>query len=34
MIGRSLRQLEAKGLIKVERGRIVIVDRSGLEKLV
>ncbi len=34
IIGRSLRQLEAKGLIKVERGRIVIVDRSGLEKLV
>jgi CRP/FNR family transcriptional regulator len=34
MIGRSLRQLEARGLIKIERGRIVIVDRQGLEKMV
>ncbi|MBI5301283.1 MAG: Crp/Fnr family transcriptional regulator [Chloroflexi bacterium] len=34
MIGRSLRQMESKGLIKTERGKIVIVDRKGLEKLV
>ena len=34
MIGRSLRQLEARGLIKTERGRIVILDREGLERLV
>jgi len=34
MIGRSLRQLEARGLVKVERGRIVILDRDGLGKLV
>lgn len=34
MIGRSLRQLETRGLVKIERGRIVIVDRAGLEKLV
>lgn len=34
MIGRSLRQLEARGLIKIERGRIVIIDREGLEKAI
>jgi CRP/FNR family transcriptional regulator len=34
VIGRSLKQLESRGLIRVERGRIVIVDRSGLEKIV
>jgi CRP/FNR family transcriptional regulator len=34
MIGRSLRQLEMRGLIQVEHGKIVIVDREGLEKLV
>jgi CRP-like cAMP-binding protein len=34
MIGRSLRQLETRGLIKTERGRIVILDRDELEKLV
>ena len=34
MIGRSLKQMEAKGLIELERGKIVILDRKGLEKLV
>ena len=34
MIGRSLRHLETRGLIKTERGKIVILDREGLEKLV
>lgn len=34
MIGRSLRQLETRGLIKTERGRIIILDRKGLERLV
>ena len=34
MIGRSLKQLEARGLIETGRGRIVILDREGLEKLV
>jgi CRP/FNR family transcriptional regulator len=34
MIGRSLRQLESRGLVKTERGRIVILDREGLERLV
>jgi CRP-like cAMP-binding protein len=34
MIGRSLKQLEMRGLIETERGRIVILDREGLEKLV
>lgn len=34
MIGRSLRQLETRGLIKIERGKIVILDRQGLAKLV
>jgi len=34
MIGRSLKQLESRGLIRTERGRIVILDREGLEKLV
>ncbi|MCL4396545.1 MAG: Crp/Fnr family transcriptional regulator [Chloroflexi bacterium] len=34
MIGRSLKQLEARGLIEMERGRIVILDREGLEEIV
>ena len=34
MIGRSLRQLEARGFISIEHGRIVIVDREGLAKVV
>lgn len=34
MIGRSLRQLEARGFISIEHGRIVIVDREGLAKTV
>ena len=34
IIGRSLRQLETRGLIKTERGKIVILDREELEKLV
>lgn len=34
MIGRSLRQLEARGFISIEHGRIVIVDREGLTKIV
>ena len=34
MIGRSLKLLEARGLIELERGKIVILDREGLEKLV
>lgn len=34
MIGRSLRQLETRGLIRVERGRITIVDRKGLERMI
>jgi CRP/FNR family transcriptional regulator, cyclic AMP receptor protein len=34
IIGRSLRQMELRGLIKVEHGKITIVDRAGLEKLV
>ncbi len=34
MIGRSLKQLETRGLIQIETGRIVIVDRARLEKLI
>lgn len=34
MIGRSLKQMETRGLLKLERGKIVILDRKGLEKLV
>ncbi len=34
MIGRSLKQLEARRLIRIETGRIVIVDRARLEKLI
>jgi CRP-like cAMP-binding protein len=34
MIGRSLKQLEARHLIKIESGRIVLVNREGLEKLI
>lgn len=34
MIGRSLRQLETRGLVRIERGKIVILDRTGLEKMI
>lgn len=34
MVGRSLKQLEARGLVKIERGQIVILDRNALEKLI
>ncbi len=34
MIGRSLKQLEGRGLIKIHGGRIAILDRAGLEKLI
>lgn len=33
MIGRSLRQLEARELVRVEHGKITILDRAGLEKM-
>lgn len=32
MIGRSLKTFEGMGLIRIERGAIVIVDRAGLER--
>lgn len=32
MVGRSLKTFEAMGLIRIERGVIVIVDRTGLER--
>jgi len=32
MIGRSLKTFEGMGLIRIERGVIVIVDRAGLER--
>lgn len=34
MIGRSLRTLESRGFIKMQHGKIVIVDRAALEKMV
>lgn len=34
MIARSLKHLEARGLIRLERGRIVILDRQTLAKVV
>ncbi len=34
MIGRSLRQLEVRELIRVEHGKIIILDRAGLERLI
>jgi hypothetical protein len=34
MIGRSLRQLETRGLIRVEHGKITIIDRKGLERMI
>lgn len=33
MVGRALKALEQAGAIKLERGRIAIVDRSALERL-
>ena len=34
MVARALKQLEARGLIEMRSGRIVIVDRQTLEKMV
>lgn len=34
MIGRSLKQLELRGLIRIEAGHTTLVDRQGLEKLI
>ena len=33
-IGRSLKQMEARGLIRIERGKIVILKKEELEKMV
>jgi CRP/FNR family transcriptional regulator len=33
VVGRALKGLEAKGLVRLDRHRIVIVDREGLEDL-
>ncbi|MCL5958495.1 MAG: Crp/Fnr family transcriptional regulator [Chloroflexi bacterium] len=33
MVGRALKALEQQGAIKLERGRIVIVDREALEEM-
>jgi len=33
VVGRALRALESEGLIRLDRGRIVLVDRPGLERL-
>ncbi len=34
MVGRSLKQLEARGFITLDRGKIVILKREELEKLI
>ncbi len=34
IVSRSLRQLESRGLIRVERKKVVILNQKGLEKLV
>jgi len=34
MVARALKQLESRGLIEIKKGRIVIVDRQTLEKMV
>ncbi|MBI5878218.1 MAG: Crp/Fnr family transcriptional regulator [Chloroflexi bacterium] len=34
MVARSLKLMETRGLIRLERGRIVILDRQTLEKMV
>ena len=34
MVARALKQLESRGLIEIKKGRIVIVDRQTLEKLI
>jgi len=33
MIGRSLKDLEEEGMIKMERHRIVITDKEALQRL-
>jgi CRP/FNR family transcriptional regulator len=32
--GRALRQLAKEGLVRLERGRVIVLDRSGLAKIV
>jgi CRP-like cAMP-binding protein len=32
MVGRTLRSFEGAGLIRQDRGAIVVVDRAGLER--
>lgn len=34
IISRSLRQMELRGLIRIERGKIVVLDRAGLERMI
>lgn len=34
IVGRSLKQLEARGLIRIEHGKISVVDRAGLERMI
>ena len=34
IIGRSLKQLEARGLIEIEHGKITVLDRPGLERMI
>ena len=34
MVSRSLKQLEVRGLVRIERGKIVVLDRAGLEKMI
>ena len=34
MVARSLKQLESRGLVEIRKGRIVIIDRQSLEKLI
>jgi len=33
VVGRALRALEEEGLVRLDRGRIVLLDRGGLERL-
>jgi CRP/FNR family transcriptional regulator, anaerobic regulatory protein len=33
VVSRRLKQLEARGLVRLERGQVVIVDEPGLRRL-
>jgi CRP/FNR family transcriptional regulator len=34
MVGRALRRLAEEGLVRLERGRVIVLDAAGLERVI